>query len=557
MRLRSLVVFVGLLTGCSSKMISLAAGDSDQTLRRRAPGTPTTSPGAPPILILALDGMNRDLLYDMLRAGELPNMALLLGGDGLRHAYLSNRLLSTMPSTTMAAWVSAMTGVAPAEHGVTGNEYFIRERRELACPAPVSFSDPDATLSVYTDHYLDKLAEAPTVYEWMRKREPNIQIWVTMNHLFRGADRLLLAKRAAIIKAFAGFFEVAVAHATEQTPSPRLYEMLDSAAVDVLVDHLAKDPLPDVLTLYLSGTDLYAHVAEEGPDRARRTYMHLIDKQLGRVAEALRKRGRLDREWVVVLADHGHTPVLHDHVHALAGDDGAPPTLLRKAGFRVRPFKHVVADSDPFSAVLAYGGPLAYVYLADRSRCPGAKDVCPWQVPPRYAEDVLPAAEAFFRANRDGTGDPRMQGTLDMILVRHPRPYAEIDLPFDVYVGDGKTVPLEEYLAQHPHPTYVDFPERLRGLAVGLHGERAGDILLLAHDGDVDRIDQRFYFASPYHSWHGSPSRQDSEIPLIVAHRRHDAATIGRWVDHRLGAHPYLERITDLLLGLRAGQLGD
>jgi len=557
MRPAPLLLIVAMLTGCSSKVVALATGDSDQTLRHRPAGTPATSPGGPPILIIALDGMNRELLYDMLRAGELPQLEELLGGDQLAHAYLDDHLLSTLPSTTMAAWVSAMTGVTPAEHGVTGNEYFIRERRELACPAPISFSDSDATLSVYTDHYLDRLVEAPTVYELMRRREPNIQIWVAMNHLFRGADHLLVATKSAIAKAFAGYFEHALAHATGQTPSPKLYEKLDEAAIDAVVDHLAKDPLPDVLTLYISGTDLYAHIAEEGPDRARRDYMRLIDTQLGRIADALRKRGRLDREWVLLLADHGHTPVLHDRKHALAGSDGAPVAVLRQAGFRLRPFKRVVSDRDPFNAVFAYGGPLAYLYLADRSRCPGAKDRCSFEEPPRYGEDVLTAAEALFRANRDGAYDARMKDTLDMILVRRPRPYAEVDLPFEVYVGDGKTQPVDEYISQHPHPTYVDFTERLHGLAVGVHGERAGDVLLIAHDGDVERMDQRYYFAEPYHSWHGSPSRRDSEVPLIVANHTHDAASIGRWVRVRLGDHPYLERITDLLLGLRAGALGD
>jgi hypothetical protein len=282
--------------------------------------------------------------------------------------------------------------------------------------------------------------------------------------------------------------------------------------------------------------------------------MRLLDKDLARLVTALRKRGRLDREWVVVLADHGHTAVLHDSHHAITGENGAPPAVLREAGFRVRPFKRTVSARDPFSAVLAYGGPIAYVYLADRSRCPGPDAPCAWDAPPRYEQDVLPAADAFYRANRDG----RMKDMLDMILVRRPRPWPEVDLPFEVYIGDGKTQPLADYLAAHPHPTYVDFVERMHDLAVGRHGERAGDILLLAHDGDVDRIEQRYYFAAhEFRSWHGSPSRRDSEIPLIVATRGRNAASIGRWVRPRLGDRPYLERITDLLLGLRSGALAD
>src|SRR6185312_9454613 len=130
--------------------------------------------------------------------------------------------------------------------------------------------------------------------------------------------------------------------------------------------------------------------------------------------------------------------------------------------------KRDVDAHDPFDAVLAYGGAMAYVYLADRSLCPGPHDVCAWDRPPRYREDVLAAAEAFRVENETG---PDMKGMLDMILVREPRAYREIDRPFEVYVGDGATMPVEDYLRAHPHPTYVAFAERLRELAVGLHGE--------------------------------------------------------------------------------------
>jgi hypothetical protein len=120
-----------------------------------------------------------------------------------------------------------------------------------------------------------------------------------------------------------------------------------------------------------------------------------------------------------------------------------------------------------------------------------------------------------------------------------------------VYVGDGKTLPIDDYLKLHPHPTYVDLAKRMHELAVGSHGERAGDILLLAHNGDRDRPEDRFYFAAPYRSWHGSPSKLDSEIPLIVANPRHKAAAIGSWVSQVLGDRPYQRKVSDIILGLR------
>jgi hypothetical protein len=540
-----------LIAACGSKTGKLAAAGDELSLRGSAARARPSSASGPPVMIIAIDGMSRDLLYDMLRDGQLPNLAELLGGDHLAHAHMDTTLLSTLPSTTMPAWVSAMTGVGPADHGVTGNEYFVRETRKLECPAPVSFSEAGPTLEIYTDGYLDKLIDAPTVYERLRAKDRDVLIWIAMNHVFRGADALLLPNRDILGKAMKAFVEVLVG----AKKAPRdAYAALDTGAIDTIVDHLASGPTPDVLTLYLYGTDLYAHVASEGPDRARRAYMkEVIDPALAKVVARMRERRLLERTWTIVIADHGHTEVSHDGEHALGGANGGPPEVLRGAGFRVRPFQRDVDAHDPFSAVLAYGGAMAYVYLADRSQCAGEHDVCAWNLPPRYREDVLPAAEAFWQANERG---PKMKGTLDMILVREPRPFAEVDRPFEVYVGDGKSVPIGEYLRAHPHPTYVAFEERMRELSVGLHGERAGDVLLIPHDGDVDRPNERYYFAAQYHSWHGSASRGDSEIPLIVASRRHRAAEIGEWVKKVIDGKPRIERLSDLVIGLREGQLG-
>jgi hypothetical protein len=80
-----------------------------------------------------------------------------------------------------------------------------------------------------------------------------------------------------------------------------------------------------------------------------------------------------------------------------------------------------------------------------------------------------------------------IKGTLDLILTRRPKPYAERDLPFEVYIGDGKTMPVGAYFQEHPHPKYIATEARLRDLAVGVRGERAGDIMLLAHNGENAR----------------------------------------------------------------------
>jgi hypothetical protein len=315
---------------------------------------------------------------------------------------------------------------------------------------------------------------------------------------------------------------------------------------------LEKEAAPHVITLYLTGTDHFAHSSELGPDVARRSYLkEVVDPALVRLKDALERHDALASRYVVVTSDHGHTAVIHDERHALSTDeDDDPPAVLRAAGFRLRPFELKVTEPADFQSVLAYGGAMAYVYLADRSSCMAPGTPCDWNKPPRFQEDVLHVAEAFHQANATGKGAPGLRGTLDFILTRRPRPFAEDDLPFDVYLGDGKLAALGDYLASHPRETYVAFESRLKDLAVGRYGERAGDLLLLAHSGDVERAEDRYYFAALYHSWHGSPSRRDSEVPFILAHPGQSSAELGARTLRAFGDQPRQQDIAKLLLEL-------
>lgn len=564
------------LAGCGSGVQAarlVLTGDSRE-LRKRVPGSPESSPAHAPLLVLGLDGVDRALLYDLLREGKLPGFARLLnggvvpaGGAGaFPHVHFDDTLLATMPSSTMVAWTTVFTGLPPAQHGVTGNEYFVRETLKLVAPVPVTFKDSAPTLACFTaDAYCSKLIEAPTVYERMRERDPDVLVWVAMQHIHRGADVLLVAERTAFVGAFEAEVGAVVSKMAGQVvgdestkkESSEVYRKLDVQVARVVTDAIDGDgvTLPDVLTVYFSGTDLYGHIATEGPDEARTTYMReVLDRQVNALADHLHVKGALDDRWVIVTSDHGHTDVIRDEKHALAtrgADD--PPRVLELAGFRVRPFQLGVEAEADFQSVLAYQGATAFVYLADRSTCVEPGRPCDWRQPPRFEEDVLAAADAFHMASTEGMGVPGMKGTLDMVLARKPRPYAEVDEPFQVYVGKNRLVPIPAWLAANPRPTYRALDARLRDLAVGPRGERAGDVLLIATNGNVDAPEERFYFAEPYESWHGSPSAKDSELPLIVAHPGTDAAAIGRRVKAILGPTPRQQKVSDLMLDLRYG----
>jgi hypothetical protein len=77
--------------------------------------------------------------------------------------------------------------------------------------------------------------------------------------------------------------------------------------------------------------------------------------------------------------------------------------------------------------------------------------------------------------------------------------------------------------------------------------------MLIAHNGDRNNPDERYYFASLYRSWHGSPSHQDSDVPFIVANPKFSSEQIRERVAKVLGAAPRQQRVAPVLLELRNG----
>ncbi len=441
----------------------------------------------------------------------------------------------------------------PPVHGVAGNEYFIREENRFAAPAPVSFHGLEPTASIYTDGYANELLAVPTVYEQLRAAEPGIHIWVAMSQFYAGADKLLLAAEAVYVDAFEQFVG---AVARQDDPVYEVYKALDEEVLEGVLDE-GEDQhrqMPHVLTVYLPGLDLFTHQDEEvSSDEARIRFLtEVLDPKFMAIHEYGTRIGALTDRWVIVTADHGHTDVIPENRLLLAEEKGDARAVLERAGFRVRPFVWDI-ETRSHQAVLAYGGATAYVYLADRTTCVAEDAECDWNAPPRYEQDVLAAAEAFHEANETGRGGAAMKGTLDMILTRKPRPFAEDDLPFEVYVGGGRTQPLARWLEANPRPEYVRFPERMRLLAEGPRGERAGDLLLLTRFGNEERPEDRYYFAGEYRSWHGSPSKRDSEVALMVAHPGKSSEEIRLRVQAVLGEHPTLVDVGKLIVELRGG----
>ncbi len=477
----------------------------------------------PFVLIFAFDGAGYAQLMDALNSGKAPNMSALLGkdmGGGVyEHAYSAPNAISILPSTTIAAWSSIFTGKGPAHTGVTGNEWFVREQMKFYAPAPVSIEETDDVLKMIAEDLVGNSVRSATLFELAKVKSS-----VSLNPVYRGADIFTALPTTSMLSVATSFMAGNMEQSSEKQ---NIYERMDRDSVPRLIESINTHGLANLQVVYFPGIDLYTHLAHD-PLQMEVSYLeNVTDPLVGDVLKAYQEKGVLDDTYVVFIADHGHTPVLKDSSHALGMQpNNEPAQVVKAAGFRIRPFVlEPGPDEQDYQAAFAYQGAIAYVYLADRSTCPKEGDRCDWNQPPRFDRDVMPVANAFYKANRVGGADGQLKGAIDLIFARRPSPPGKDTLPFQIYDGK-KLVPIPAYLEEHPRPDLIDLDERMRWLAVGPYGNRAGDILLLSKTGLERPIYQRYYFSGPYYSWHGSASMQDSHIPLIVARRNYSGAKL-------------------------------
>ena len=113
---------------------------------KQLPEVPSPPQPGPRVLVFAIDGAGYHELMQALHSGKAPHLQTLLGAEQqngrFAHGYSVPNALSILPSTTVAAWSSIFTGKPPAQTGVPGNEWFVREQRQFFAPAPVSISEP-------------------------------------------------------------------------------------------------------------------------------------------------------------------------------------------------------------------------------------------------------------------------------------------------------------------------------------------------------------------------------------------------------------------------------
>ncbi len=328
---------------------------------------PATAQPARRAVLIDVDGVRADTFAQIVASGRAPNLARIFAS-----ALWFDHATTVIPTVTMAAQASIVTGTIPARHGVPGNQWYDREQSTL-----VDYMTSVGISCVYGFTVLagsgcigglgNRHLEAPTIYEAAAAK--NLDSVVAYSQYWKGATRPAVPT-AAEARAFIQGNKLA-------------FRIFDTEMTDRVVGELKARGLPAILTIYFTGADTIAHT--EGIAAQPGYFAEVIDPGVGRILDTIEA---LDPEWrartlFLLVSDHGRT------------DSVAHPEdmdLLAKLKAALPP-----------GAQVAHNTGMAYIYLEQPAPALAAT-----------LEKSFPAAIAGVRARN--AGDPARAGDLIVTL---------------------------------------------------------------------------------------------------------------------------------------------
>ena len=468
---------------------------------------------AHPVLVLDIDGLKRELFYNMLADGSLPAFERLLGhGAWVRHG------VTVFPSETLPAQTSLFTGLHVRRHGIVSNGWLDRAAQP---PGMVDFARPETGAMVYGyglvglptmllpyrgGHGLindSMYPGAQTMYE--RAAGAGLRSTVVYSQISRGADHWVRPSRTDMV-----YFALS-------TRAHLDYARIDRKTWSTTEKLLKRHGMPDLLTLYFCGLDSWGHhTSRKGQDIYLTQVLEPIMERLARLFDS---RGWLDTTRFVLCSDHGHSWLGHRH----RIDENMLAGALDDCGRTAATRAPLPPHADSYINII---GGCAQVHLKSH-------DEDDWTQPPHLERDLLPAARAFAALAPPGCSKTHAappRNCFALILVR-----PSLDQGYFVF-RDNNLVPTEKFFWNK----LDHFPNAYENID-GLNCPRSGDIVLFSD------FEHGIYFANDHvPRSHGSLSPDDMSIPMIFAgpgipHRiigRAGIIDIAPTILHLLGADP-------------------
>jgi phosphonoacetate hydrolase len=375
-----------------------------------------------PLVVVCVDGSQDEYIAAAVEAGVAPFFGRLRHGAG---TYLMADCV--MPSFTNPNNLSIVTGVPPAQHGISGNYFFDTEKGE-----EVMMNDPrHLRVGTILAAFADAGAKVAVVTAKDKLRK-------LLGHKLRGicfsaekADQVTLAENG-----------IENALKLVGMPLPSVYSAELSEFVFRAGVRLLETVRPDLM--YLSTTDYVQHKAAPGTPAANEFY-RMMDRHLARLDQL--------GATIVLTADHG--------MNAKHNAAGEPNVIYLQDSLDdwlgAGQARVILPITDPYVVHHGALGSFALVYLADRR---GERSLCARIAALPGIDAVLTRADAAdrFELPEDRIGDLAVVAQSDTVLgtsrARHD--LSGLDAPLRSHGGSSEQrVPL---LANRP--AKADLPAR-------------------------------------------------------------------------------------------------
>jgi hypothetical protein len=446
---------------------------------------------APHILLIDIDGLRPDVFSAALGERRIPNLARLLGGPKIERG-VQIPVVAPAPSITFTSQASLFTGQHPTRHGIPGNQFFDRfGTRSEGVPRHYAFDVGDTLAAddavlVFSQGLASQCLQVPTLYAQFAQRGRHSV--VAGNMYARGADVWL---------------KPSLVNLARFTKGGNLFgltsEEFDRFTLDQVLDYLAAEGLPEILTVYFMGVDHESH--HHGPDAQLTHLAEGIDPMIGELWGSVSALDPAGPWLVAIFSDHGQIAVPADDRHSLRMAfpfEREMAYLFDALGLDVHDFPGEDPNCD---AVVAANGGLAHVYLQNRRTR--------WADTPEFDRDVLPVAKAFWEAHASGKYAPDLEGALAGVLLRNVEK-GGWQAGYQALTPQGQIVSLETWFSRVTDQEYTDPVWRIEHLT----GPLTGDLLLISNYAGG------FYFGGAMPGVHGGLHPDDSLATLAYGFPR-------------------------------------
>jgi len=430
------------------------------------------------IFIMA-DGARPDVLSDLLKKGDLPNIERYLIEPG---SYRT--MVSVIPATTGPAYLPFLTGCYPGTCNMPGIRWFDRRTFSQKRFSLYKFRSYVGFESYLYNHDISK--QVKTIFELadnpvniFSSINRGVGFWGNKTKLRRGIHWLR-------------------AHRNEN------WQKTDVTCEKILMRVIGKKH-QFIFALFPS-IDTLSHLTYPTSEIVLDAYRRL-DSSVGKVIRRLKRLGKLDETLIILTSDHG---LSQTHTHLGLVD------LIKSFGLKTL-FYPLILQQNPQAVVMESGNGMANLYFRVGERW---DEPCYYHNLRRYGSQkmdliklLLQREEIALLVSRDIAGNiivnsregeaqiSIMNDHIQYQVLSGKEPFGYEDFPFQTDFDSSLELTFD-----------TDYPDAIVQLISIFRSPRTGDLLVSAREG----FDLRTRFENPEHkSSHGSLHKSHLLVPCV------------------------------------------